>query len=62
MILAQDQTGIQHRARNAVRQALSGIAHRDVDVLSAGVLTDEAGVVDGVEYLSGPAVGLFAKA
>ena len=48
-VLAQDQAGIQHRARNAVRQALSGIAHRDVDVLSAGILTDEAGVVDGVD-------------
>ena len=60
MLLAQDQGGIQHCSSNAVREALSRIAHRSVDILSAGIAADKACVVDSVEHLSRPAMGLFA--
>ena len=62
MIFAHDQAGIQHRARDAVRQSLSGIAHRYVNVLAAGIAADEASIIDGVEYLSRPAMRLLAEA
>ena len=62
MVFAEYQPSIQHRARDAMCQALTGIAHRDVDILSAGVPPDEAGVIDCIEYLPRPAMRLFAKA
>ena len=61
MIFAKNQAGIQHRAHDAMGQALSRIAHRDVNILAAGVAADEAGIIDGVEYLAGPAMRLLAK-
>jgi hypothetical protein len=51
MVFARDQAGIQHRASNAVREALSGIAHRDIDVCAPGIAANEAGVIDGVQHL-----------
>ena len=44
-----------------MRQALTRIAHRYVNILAARVASDEAGVVDGVEYLAGPPMGLLSK-
>ena len=44
-----------------MRQALTRIAHRYVNILAAGVPADEAGVVDGVEYLAGPPMRLLSK-
>ena len=44
-----------------MRQALTRIAHRYVNILAARVAADEAGVVDGVEYLAGPPMRLLSK-
>src|SRR5215203_1224165 len=62
MVFARDQASIQHRASNAVRETLSGIAYRDIDIGAPGVAANEAGVIDGVKHLPRPAMRFFAKA
>ena len=54
--LAGDQAREQQARHHAVGEALAGIAGVDVDVLVAGIASDEGGIVDGVEDLPGPAM------
>ena len=61
MIFAENQGGIQHCARNAMRKALPGISHRDINIFTARVPADKASVIDGVEHLPGPAMRHLAK-
>src|SRR5204862_4705260 len=60
-LFAKYQCRVEQAAHDPVGHALPGIAGMNIDAFMTRIAADEAAIIDGIEYLTGPAMADLVK-